>query len=203
VLAFSRRVVCGVDQATSSGYCIHVGHTPVRWGLARDAFERREVLRQAVMYAEELAARVRATPSPAELLTMGPPPEPWPVFVFENHANVGRRQKGHGTLIGQLHRWLEQLDLMGHPGYLRIGVAPNVWQSAVLGCSTKTPRAERKRQSLAWASGHVKQVITNDDVADAISISRWACLDGLVALDRRRWGASKKARKRVRRRRTA
>ena len=153
-----QRVVLGVDQATSSGYCVHVGIRPVRWGLARDAFDRAHVITIAQAYARDYA-------------------QPGFVFAFEAHEPLRRAKSSRASLLtlgGMLHRWLEQLDLMRHPSHCRIGIAPSTWQRRVLGCTGKTPRAERKAQAIAWASAYVHAAIEQDDIADAIAISSFA-----------------------------
>jgi hypothetical protein len=175
VLLSHRSTVLGVDQATSSGYCLHSARSPVRWGKALTAFDRRAVLEMARAFASEVD-------------------QPWFVFVYEDHT-FANGQRGHGTLIGQLHRWLEQLDLMGHPRELRLGVTPNAWQCTVLGCKPNTKRAERKAQSLAWASAHVHEPVTDDDVSDAIALSCFGTLDGLRMIEQRRYKLPKPLKK--------
>ena len=173
----TRRVVLGTDQATASGWCIHVGHTPVRYGLARDALARQAVVRLASVFAGELGGSATDF-----------------VFVFENHAGIRRHWHASLSLAGSLHRWFEHLDLLGHPAYLRIGVAPVTWQATVLGVCTRETSEERKAQSLRWASDHVRAQISSHDVADAIGLSRWGTTDGLRELDRRKWEGSVKKR---------
>lgn len=180
------RCTLAVDQATSSGYAMHVGLSPLRWGLALTALERRAVLQMARSYSIDAADR-----------------DGWFLFLYEDHS-FASKQRGHGTLIGQLHRWLEQLDLMGHPPALRFGVSPNTWQRRVLGCALKTKRDERKRQSMAWASAHVRSGITSDDVSDALCISAFGALEADALIARRAFGevvkrAARKVRKRRRR----
>ena len=179
-----RRVILSVDQASTSGYCIHVGSSPVRHGVVTTAFARSQIVRLASAYAAEYATESGNTNA-------------WHIFVFENHANIGRAQFGHGALIGQLHRWLEHHDLMGHPAHLRIGVPPNTWQRRVLGVK-RAPREERKAQAVRWASHYVQRPITSDDEADAIGIGAYGVLDAVALLDARRWRSTtlKRLRKR-------
>jgi hypothetical protein len=180
------RVVLSADQAATSGYCIHVGTRPLRWGIARDCFARREVLRMAQMFAVEAG-------QPAGF-----------VFAYEDHATMRRIHASRAAVMslgGALHRWLEQLDLMGHPPSLRFGVAPMVWQAAVLGCVPKDKRERRKEMSKAWASAYVGQPIVSDDVSDSVGIGAFAVLDSarLMAPKKQAYKgprATKKVRKR-------
>jgi hypothetical protein len=161
-----RAVVLGVDQATSSGYCVHVGREPVRWGLARTALERREVLRIASMFATEHAVDAF-------------------YFCFENHSSMRRISASRAavmTLGGMLHRWLEQLDLMGHPESHRFGVPPQRWQTAVLGVDPKSTREQRKLASIVWANRRTGEAISSNDVSDAIAITDFAALTGIAEL---------------------
>lgn len=165
-------VTLGTDQATSSGWCIHVGQSPVRHGVALTAIERKNVVQLAREYALEHSQRNSLS---------------WFIFVFEDHSQFASvNGRGHGTLIGALHRWLEHLDLNGHPPHLRIGVRPSAWQKSVLGVkSAKVNSAERKQQSLLWASHHVRAPITSHDQADAIALSAYGSLEGERLIDLR------------------
>ena len=148
----------GVDQAATSGWCLHEGTTPRAWGEAKTARERRD--------AVALAARLSGCNNTCST-------QSWFTFVFENHAGFfAKNGRGHAALMGALYRWHEQLDLIDHPEDFRMGLTPDQWQTRVLGLKKRTiKRAERKAQARFWASAHVQERITSEDVADAIAIS--------------------------------
>lgn len=175
-------VILAVDQATESGWSIHLGRRPLVSGTLNvwDYVRRRDVLREAYALS---------------------PASPF-LFAYEDHSRAPLRSyKWTGQVLalgGSLWLWLDSLHRMGHPESMRLGITSRDWRRVVLGASERLGREECKAQAIRWAQAYTGKANMGDDEADAVSIGAYCALHGeaeLAARDR-----NKSARRRVRRR---
>jgi hypothetical protein len=176
-------VVLGVDQATTSGWSIHVARRPMVSGkLDVWSWEaRREVLRMAYDFANERSAVQR-----------------WFVFVYEKHSDAPLKSYKSTpqvmSLGGSRDLWFDSLNRLGHPEQLRIGTTSRTWRSKVLGLKAVLKGEECKKQAVRWAEDHTGKRGLSHDEAEAICVSAWGTLDGIAELERIRFlGAARKA----------
>lgn len=178
------RVVVGVDQATKSGWSIHVGARPVASGVANvwSWEERRTVLRQAF----ELANRDRRGGALATVLD-----PTWFVFAFEDHSKAPlasyKSTRQVISLGGSWALWFDSLNRMAHPESMRIGITSRSWRARVLGLKANAKRAPAKAQAVHWAEQHTGKTGLCEDEAEAICVSSWGALDGVPEIERQRF----------------
>jgi hypothetical protein len=173
-------VVLGVDQATTSGWSIHVGTRPVASGkLDVWSWEaRRTVLRMAYDFANPP-------------LTMGCSAPRWFVFAYENHSDAPLKSYKSTpqvmSLGGSRDLWFDSLNRLGHPAELRIGTTSRTWRTKVLGLKAPLRGEECKAQAVRWAENHTGKRGLQHDEAEAIAVSAWGTLDGIAELERIRF----------------
>jgi hypothetical protein len=179
-------VVLGVDQATTSGWSIHVARRPVVSGKL-DVWSwqaRREVLRMAYDLANE---------KPGYASNWAPR---WFVFAYENHSDAPLKSYKSTpqvmSLGGSRDLWFDSLNRLGHPENLRIGTTSRTWRSKVLGLKAALAGYECKAQAVRWAVNHTGKAGIGHDEAEAICVAAWGSLDGCAELERIRFvGAAK------------
>ncbi len=171
--AYDRPVVLALDQAAESGYCIHHDRLWL-YGLARKATERR-----AAIHAAFHAARARNL----DLLVVYEDHSSIPLSVGTKHdrQRKGPVRRGTAQVLGMgdaRGRWLEQLELEGHPRSWVIDVDPRTWRAKTIGTHGTS---EQIKDRAKWrASRTVGEHIEDHNVAEAIVIAEWAALDGVA-----------------------
>lgn len=157
-----RPVILALDQAERSGYALHNGLRVYRWGLARNASERGSAIAEAFDLRDKLERRL--------------------LVFYEDHSSIpAAYRRNTATILGMgdaRGRWLEQLELLGHPRSWVAGVTMDAWRRLTIGNGGGTD-AIKKRAKL-FASALVNATIDDDNVAEAIIIARWAALDGVA-----------------------
>ena len=160
--------VLAVDQATESGWSIHLGRRPLASGTVRvwDYAARGQVVREA--YA----------------LSAGRPF----LFAYEDHARAPLRSyKYTGQVLalgGALWLWLDSLNRVGHPEDERLGITSKDWRRVVLGMSERRGRDECKAEAIRWAEAYVGRAVTHDE-AEGLAIGAYAALFGQFEIARR------------------
>ncbi len=163
------RVVLAVDQATQSGWCIHVARRYVSSGVLamRDWAARREVFRSA-----------HALSGDGPLL-----------FAYEDHsATPLRSYKSTAQLLAlgaALGLWLDTIQRSGHIDVMHLGVSSRSWRKRVLGADERVGRDDLKRQSVRWAQSYTGKRQLSDDEADAVALGAFASCEPLVHLPTR------------------
>lgn len=197
------RLVLGIDQATRSGWGLALpwgavmphSDTFLAHGLASNAAQRKVVLELAVAKLVALLGSVRSTAQALDAL----------LVVLEDHSkmpihrkaqwsrdavtgDVKRPERSTGTLLtmgGSRDRWLEQLELLGHPKRNVLLVEPRVWRKAVLGTSINLTTDAWKAQAVMWvkaASGD--PTITDHNEAEGMCLTAWGAMAGVQRLAR-------------------
>lgn len=176
----ARPVILALDQASASGYCIHHERLWL-YGLARKATERRAAIHEALH-----AARSRNL----KLLVVHEDHSGMPLLRGTKH-DPNRRARPHfgeldhevirntATILGMgaaRGRWLEQLDLEGHPASWVTSVEPRVWRAKLIGGFGDTEAI--KKRAIARASQTVGKRVEDHNVAEAVCIAEWAAFDG-------------------------
>lgn len=162
------RVVLAVDQATSSGWSLHVGLSPVASGVLNvwHWTARRDVIREATALS----------------------PEPF-LFAFEDHSQAPLRSyKWTGQVLGlggALWLWLDSLNRAGHLENMRLGVTSRDWRRSVLGARESLGREECKAQAIRWAEAHTGKSGMGDDEAEAVALGAYAAFAGMGRLEAR------------------
>lgn len=156
------RVTIGVDQATTSGWSIHLGPRPIASGVVNiwDHARRRDVLREAMALS--------AAPF---------------LFAYEDHSKCPLSSyKSTGQVLslgGALWLWFDSLCRIGHPETMRMGISSRDWRWRVLGLSERAGRKVLKAEAIRWAEAHTRKVGITHDEADAISVSAYGAIDGM------------------------
>lgn len=177
MIAPEARVTLGVDQATASGWSIHLGFRPVESGVVDvwDWQARRSVIRKAY----DLANRNNASVSTVK----------WFLFVYEDHSAYPLKSyKSTAQVLGlggARDLWLDSLNRMGHPGKLRHGVSVRSWRADVLGLRAALKGDECKAQALRWARDHTGRAEMGFDEAEALAISAYGALRGWQGVEHR------------------
>lgn len=161
-------VTLGVDQATSSGWCIHVGTRPVAHG-ALNVWDFNA--RDRVVWCALEHCNPEGLPSPAD----GPKRTAWFQFVYEDHSKAPLRSyKGTPQVLalgGALWLWLDTLNRRRHPAALRGGLTSRAWRKEVLGMKRVEKSAESKSQALVWAQDYTGKQGLGEDESEAIAVS--------------------------------
>lgn len=178
---FARRVILAVDQATTSGWSIHLGGRPLASGVV-DVWSftaRRNVIREAYALSAD---------------------NPF-LFVYEDHSVAPLRSyKWTGQVLGlggSLWLWLDSLNRIGHPSSMRVGVTSREWRRRVLGVSERVGRDECKAQAVRWAEAYTGKRAMTDDEAEAIALGAFHSLSPLPANDNGRPRSAKPRTRRV------
>lgn len=176
----ARAVVLGVDQATESGWCIHVGGRPIAHGTLNvwDWNARREV----VLRALEAANPDNDNGAPRAF-----------VFAWENHEQAPLKSYKSTVQVlrlgGAYALWFDSLNRARHPEHMRIGTSVRSWRTSVLGLKASHKRAECKAQALRWAREYTGKPMASEDEAEGICISAWGAREGITQLERARYAA--------------
>lgn len=179
-------ITIGIDQGARSGWGIAVGRTVVASGVATTAAQRRAVL--------ELA-RDRKGGSLRGVLVMFEDHSGMPLQRLtrddhrtERRGRAGAPERSTASILGQgsnKGRWLEQLDLLGHPKALRDKIKPHVWR-AKLGITGKIGTARAKRAACDIASAATGMRIDDHDQAEGVCLALFAAIDGVMRLELRK-----------------
>lgn len=172
-------IVIGIDQAERSGWGIAQGRHVIEHGVAWTHPMRRAVLERA---SELNGGTLRG------VLVMfedhaGMPLSRLTSFdrTTERHGRPGAPERTTGSILGQgasKGRWLELLDMLGHPKALRDKVKPHVWRNK-LGISCRRTDAA-KLGACQVASAAVNAMITDHDEAEGIAITLYAAIEGAM-----------------------
>lgn len=150
----------GVDQATRSGWSIHVGLRPIASGSLNvwNWAARRDVLREA-------------------LALSGPQPL---IFAFEDHSQaILRSYKCTSQVLalgGALWLWLDTCNRLGQLECMRLGITSRDWRHRVLGVSERLGRDALKAQAIVWACAHTRKSTMDADEADAVAVCAHAAV---------------------------
>ena len=192
-------IALGIDQARRAGWGLADGRTLVRWGIARTARQRADVV--------ELALSLAGCPSNLYVL-------------LEDHGQMRadrltqhdkRTQRGHGSAwvqrnplvlglgLGRALGWWEQaLGERGHPESLRDQIDPLAWRRklGIAGPQAKLIACRLAEPLIGMAHG----TLTDDDLAEGIMLTHVAATDGMLREQLRlaKQRADAKARKDVR-----
>lgn len=179
-------VSVGIDQGSRSGWGVAHGRNVVAHGVASTWRHRLAVLE----YARALnAGTLRGV-----------------IVMFEDHSGIplgrltrddhttqrrgrsGAPERSTASILGQgsnKGRWLEQLDMLGHPHAARDKVKPHVWR-AKLGITGKIGTDRAKLAACNIATAAVGAAITDHDEAEGIAITIFAALDGVMRFQLRK-----------------
>jgi hypothetical protein len=179
-------IAIGIDQAGRSGWGIAHGRSVVAHGVASTWRERLAVLEAArdlnggtfkgvlVMFEDHSGM-------PLGRLTRDD-------HTTQRRGRAGAPERSTASILGQgsnKGRWLEQLDMLGHPQAARDKVKPHVWRGK-LGISSRGGGDAAKRDACRIASAAVGMAITDHDEAEGIAITMFAALDGVMRFELRK-----------------
>lgn len=144
--------ILSIDPARTSGWAL-VRESGWRTGVAKTASERFAVVANAVL-------------APGLVVVM----ETWKLG-----GGRGGRPRTTSTIVGlgaARGRWLEQLELAGHPKRRVVSVDLGTWSQCILGRSRLTT-AQRDAMVRMRARATLGREVS-DDEADAVAIALWA-----------------------------
>lgn len=172
-----RPVILALDQAEHSGFAMHNGRAVCEWGLAKSAHDRGAAISEAFALRDKHEARL--------------------LVFYEDHSEIPAKVRwptpvilGMGDARG---RWLEQLELLGHPRSWVVGVTMKAWRARTIGTHGGTDAI--KGRAVRFASALVKTAVEDHNTAEAIVIAQWAALDGVARFFAAREMAKAKRRK--------
>lgn len=184
----------GVDQASRSGWGIAEGRHVIAHGVATTHAQRLAVL--------ELA-RARNGGTLKGVIVMFEDHSGIPLgrltrddHKTERRGRAGAPERSTASILGQganKGRWLELLDMLGHPQTMRDKVKPHVWR-AKLGIAGKIGTDRAKAAACQIASAAVGETIDDHDQAEGILITMFAALDGVMRNEARKAEARANAR---------
>jgi hypothetical protein len=179
-------IAIGIDQAGRSGWGIAQGRTVVAHGVATTWRERLAVLE---------AARGLNNGTLRGVLVMFEDHSGMPLGRLtrddhrtERRGRAGAPERSTASILGQgsnKGRWLEQLDMLGHPHAARDKVKPHVWRGK-LGISNRGGADSGKLEACRIASAAVGMAITDHDEAEGICLAMFAALDGVMRFEVRK-----------------
>lgn len=157
-----------IDQATTSGVAMGAlvdGRLKrVSFGVAKTAQHRREHLYAAIALAGGMHKLGVVLEDHTGI----------PLTAYIDGEEVKRGPKQIRGMHAQYGRWLEQLDLIGHPEAQRFETRMDEWRRAVLGkqfahCDRNTAKAE----AVKWSQARFRVQASHDE-AEALCILAWA-----------------------------
>lgn len=180
--------VLGLDQAARSGWAVTSGRTVAAHGVvvnhaggSSEAIwnEHRAVVARALSLAGDKARL---------LIVREKHDNFWRDYLTTHDHKTERkgrqgapeRSKSTGVGIGKpWGYWQAVLDSFGLPRRLRIDAEPCEWRRRIHG----VVRGDVKRAARDWASIDLGMIIADDDEAEAICLSRWGAIDGVMKLE--------------------
>lgn len=182
--------ILAVDQASASGWAIYDGAKIAAWGLAKKASDRQAVIDNALLIAREAGLRLLVVMEDHSKI-------PLEVGTKHDRKRGGPRpiRRNTGTIIGigdARGRWLEQLELAGHPEAWVMFVEPSDWRQKTIGNYGGSDAI--KKRAVDRAGNTLGVTVPNHNTAEAVVMLEWSTLDG-----RARFDAAREAARAVRR----
>jgi hypothetical protein len=176
----------GIDQGGRSGWGIAEGRNVFAHGVATTHAHRLAVLEHA---------RARNGGTLKGVIVMFEDHSGIPLgrltrddHTTERRGRAGAPERSTASILGQganKGRWLELLDMLGHPVALRDKVKPHVWR-AKLGITGRIGTDRAKLAACQIASGIVRELIEDHDQAEGICLTQFAALDGVMRNEMRK-----------------